>query len=99
MNLYNFKDDFEVKVCLADLLDEVTYKQADAICIALDKWKELDKLLSQKAICKNCEWLETHEGKHICGYMAEVYHIEVEVKNLEAQCPAHKRKKDEDYIE
>jgi hypothetical protein len=40
-----------------------------------------------KEKCKNCNWLETHEGKHICGYMAEVYHIAVEVKKLEAQCP------------
>lgn len=53
-------------------------------------------------LCKNCKWLETHESKYICGYMAEVYHIEVEVKNLEAQCP-HKnerkyKKNVEDYI-
>ena len=41
----------------------------------------------KNAKCKNCKWLETHEGKHICGYMAEVYHTAVGLRNLEAQCP------------
>jgi hypothetical protein len=38
-----FTDEFEVKKCLADLLDKVTYGQAEAICIALEKWDELKK--------------------------------------------------------
>lgn len=46
-----------------------------------------EKLLPKKVTCKSCDWLEAHEGKHICGYMAEVYHTTVGVRNLEAQCP------------
>lgn len=38
-----FTDEFEVKKCLADLLDKVTYGQAEAICIAVEKWDELEK--------------------------------------------------------
>lgn len=85
--LHFFENEFQAKVCLADLLDKLTYKQAEALACALQKWDELDKLLSQKTICKNCKWLETYEGKYICGYMAEVYHTAVEVRNLAAQCP------------
>ena len=38
-----FTDEFEVKKCLVDLLDKVTYGQAEAICIAVGKWDELEK--------------------------------------------------------
>lgn len=38
-----FTDEFEVKKCLADLLDKVTFGQAEAICIAVKKWDELEK--------------------------------------------------------
>lgn len=38
------KDEFEVKAKLCDLLSEVTFGQAEAICYALDKLDELSKL-------------------------------------------------------
>lgn len=40
----------------------------------------------------NCKWLETHNGKHICGYIAEVYHIAAEA-NCSQVCENFKPKK------
>ena len=42
MSLFN--SDFEIKKCLVDMLDKVTFGQAEAITTALDKWEELEKL-------------------------------------------------------
>ena len=42
MSLFN--NDFEIKKCLVDMLDKVTFGQAEAITTALDKWEELEKL-------------------------------------------------------
>ena len=42
MSLFN--NDFEIKKCLVDMLDKVTFGQAEAITTALDKWKELEKI-------------------------------------------------------
>ena len=39
-----FNDELEVQKCLVNMLDEVTFGQAEAICIALTKWKEYDKI-------------------------------------------------------
>ena len=38
-----FKDEFEVKVCLASLLEKVAYKEMEAISYALNKWGKLEK--------------------------------------------------------
>ena len=40
----SFNNDFEIKKCLVDMLDKVTFGQAEAITTALDKWEELEKL-------------------------------------------------------
>ena len=42
MSLFN--NDFEIKKCLVDMLDKVTFGQAEAITTALDKWEKLEKL-------------------------------------------------------
>lgn len=42
-----FKDEFEAKVCIADMLDKVTYKEAEALGIALNKWDEYEKLKAE----------------------------------------------------
>lgn len=42
-----FKDEFEAKVCIADMLSEVTYGQAEALGMALEKWDEYDKLKAE----------------------------------------------------
>ena len=42
MSLFN--NDFEIKKCLVDMFDKVTFGQAEAITTALDKWEELEKL-------------------------------------------------------
>ena len=42
MSLFN--SDFEIKKCLVDMLDKVTFGQAEAITTALDKWEALEKL-------------------------------------------------------
>ena len=42
MSLFN--NDFEIKKCLVDMLDKVTFGQAEAITTALDKWEELENL-------------------------------------------------------
>ena len=39
-----FNDEFEAKVCLADMLSEVTYGQAEVLTIACDKWDQFDKI-------------------------------------------------------
>ena len=42
-----FDDEFEAKVCIADMLTEVTYRQAKALSMALEKWDEYDKLKAE----------------------------------------------------
>lgn len=42
-----FNDEFEAKVCIADMLTEVTYRQAKALTMALEKWDEYDKLKAE----------------------------------------------------
>lgn len=42
-----FNDEFEAKACLADMLSEVTYGQAEALGMALSKWDEYDKLKAE----------------------------------------------------
>ena len=42
-----FKDESEAKVCIADMLSEVTYGQAEALSMALEKWDEYDKLKAE----------------------------------------------------
>ena len=42
MNFFN--DEFEVQKCLVDMMDKVTFGQAEAIFVALTKWKEYDKI-------------------------------------------------------
>lgn len=42
-----FKDEFEAKVCIADMMDKVTYKEAEALDIALSKWDEYEKLKAE----------------------------------------------------
>ena len=60
MSLFN--SDFEIKKCLVDMLDKVTFGQAEAITTALDKWEELEKIKKEYDFTKeyiqvNClEW-------------------------------------------
>jgi hypothetical protein len=42
MNFFN--DEFEVQKCLVDMMVKVTFGQAEAISVALTKWKEYDKI-------------------------------------------------------
>ena len=42
-----FEDEFEAKKCIADMLTEVTYGQAEALGMALSKWDEYDKLKAE----------------------------------------------------
>lgn len=42
-----FSDEFEAKICIADMLTEVTYRQAKALSMALEKWDEFDKLKAE----------------------------------------------------
>ena len=42
-----FKDEFEAKACIADMLSEVTYGQVEALGMALEKWDEYDKLKAE----------------------------------------------------
>lgn len=39
-----FKDEFEAKVCIADMMDEVTYGQAEALSTACARWDAFDKI-------------------------------------------------------
>lgn len=39
--------------------------------------------------CKSCWWLETENNQHICGYVAEVYHIR-KVVCLDETCSINK---------
>jgi hypothetical protein len=39
-----FDDEFDMKVCIANMLDKVTVKQSEALRIALKRWDELDKI-------------------------------------------------------
>ena len=49
-----FKDEFEAKKAIADMLDKVTYGQAEALCMALEKWDKFDKI-------KEIVWVETNK--------------------------------------
>ena len=54
-----FKDEFEVKVCLANLLEKVAYKEMEAISYALNKWDTLEKeaeITSGYIHNQNLEW-------------------------------------------
>ena len=42
-----FRDEHEAKICIADMLTEVTYGQAMALSMALEKWEEYDKLKAE----------------------------------------------------
>lgn len=42
-----FKNEFDAKVCIADMLDKATYGQAEALIMALEKWDEFDKLKAE----------------------------------------------------
>lgn len=42
MSLFN--NEFEIKKALVDMLDKVTFGQAEAITTALDKWEELERM-------------------------------------------------------
>lgn len=42
-----FSNEFDAKVCIADMLTEVTYGQAEALSMALEKWDEYDKLKAE----------------------------------------------------
>ena len=39
-----FNDEFEAKVCIADMLCEVTYGQSEALSTACDRWDAFDKI-------------------------------------------------------
>lgn len=42
-----FDNEFEAKLCIADMLDKVTFGQAEALSKALEKWDEYDKLKAE----------------------------------------------------
>lgn len=42
-----FDNEAEAKVCIADMLGEVTYGQAEALSMALEKWDKYDKLKAE----------------------------------------------------
>lgn len=52
-DLIFFKDEFEVKVTLVNLLTKVNYGQAEAIGYVLDKWEELDTLKDELEFTRN----------------------------------------------
>ena len=54
-----FEDEFEAKVCIADMLDKVTYEQAEALTIALEKWDKCDQI-------KEIVWVETNKKYDEC---------------------------------
>ena len=41
---YFFDSEFDMKVCIADMTNEATFRQAEALACALRRWDELDKL-------------------------------------------------------
>lgn len=41
---YFFDNEFDMKVCIADMMHKVTFGQAEALGCALKRWDELDKL-------------------------------------------------------
>ena len=49
-----FVNEFDAKVCIADMLDKVTYKQAEALTMALEKWDKFDNI-------KEIVWVETNK--------------------------------------
>lgn len=84
-----FKDEFEAKVCVANLLDKLTFKQAEAVAEALSKWDEYDKLKSELEITRQyihdngLEWdLLSYSNRHIA---------ERTVKNATSICKNNNR--------
>jgi hypothetical protein len=41
---YFFDNEFDMKVCIVDMMHDVTFGQAEALGCALRRWDELDKL-------------------------------------------------------
>lgn len=39
-----FKNEYDAKVCLMNLLPEVSFGQSDAICTACERWDMFDKV-------------------------------------------------------
>lgn len=39
-----FEDEFEAKVCIADMMDKVTYGQSEALRTACARWDAFDKI-------------------------------------------------------
>lgn len=81
-----FSNDFEIKKCLVDMLDKVTFGQAEAITTALKKWEELEKLKKEmeKQIPKKP--VINKEGCLVCGNCGSYDGIRTETNFIEGYC-------------